>query len=292
MKKENLALFAGSLSPQSQTGGSTISTPSAISNEPQIPDNRPGTRPLSQTRHSSTSHISISTATVKLTDAERQVASAQEKARARIIAKYGKNHRIEVFAPGDFATLSLARASIPSSLSLPRIPCHILRKRGDCYEVQTKWGVLDHLQVTEVLMRLSDSTDLARSLPPPPSESEPYTRESLSYISLDSVLLKHRLDVFASSASRLYCVCRVNQKTGKRCTNTYCRCRKAGKSCTNHCHGEAGHPLAKADNCLNFALPEARGVAAIVDHSLDGHALTGTGATVRSLREQPSQSRV
>lgn len=208
--------------------------------------------------------ISEAAQRVELTDSELRVAAAQARARSRIEAKYSRAHQIRVFQSGDFATLSLARAGIPSSTSLPRIPCRILEKIGDSYRIQTTWGILDHLQPTTVLNPLASTMDLAKRLPPQPAP--PYLGPQIRTVSLNFLITQTRIEASGVTALRLYCNCRSKRSRGnKRCTTKLCQCRKAGVLCTNYCHGEQGHPLARQDDCLNLAEPRARGEAAIVE---------------------------
>lgn len=200
---------------------------------------------------------SPSNAGVQLTEAERLVQPALARARARIQSKYTGKRQIHIFTPGDFATLSLSRDSIPSSRSLPRIPCRILKKVGDAYQLQTEFGVLEHLESIEVLNPLEPSMDLAKQLPPVPDI--PYTTTT----TLNELITRARARIFGSTTARIYCNCRAKHGT-KRCSTKHCRCQKAKVACTNYCHGECAQPLAQQSDCINLAPRGGRGEAAIL----------------------------
>lgn len=216
---------------------------------------------------------------IELTESEELVQQAHARARARIEAKYNKAHAIRVFKPGDLATFSLARPTVPSSTSLPRIPCRILEVIGDCYRIQTQWGILDHLQATEVLIPLASTTNLATIVPPP--IEAPYLKSQM--VTLNRLIETVRLETSGCNTLRLYCNCR-SRSNGKRCITRLCRCRKAGVSCTNYCHGEQGHPLAKQSDCLNLAPSGRRGEAVIIN-PMDGNSMVGDEARVDSVDE-------
>ncbi|RPA86751.1 hypothetical protein BJ508DRAFT_321337 [Ascobolus immersus RN42] len=136
------------------------------------PDTQAETRPIDNNQHPTP---------ITLTSTEQQVLPAHARAHERIISKYASNHQIIRFEIGDYATLGLSRSEIPSSTGLPRTPCRILKQVGRQYIVQTKWGVLDHVQATEVLNPLPSYSNLAKTLPPAPSSITSLARVSLPH---------------------------------------------------------------------------------------------------------------
>ncbi|RPA79520.1 hypothetical protein BJ508DRAFT_328244 [Ascobolus immersus RN42] len=214
--------------------------------------------------------LSTDSGSFELTESEQQTLYSQAKARNRITSKYGKQQRVRVFKSGDFGMLSVSRPVVPWSTSLPRIPCRILAVIGNSsYRVRTQWGVLDHAQPTELINPLSETTNLAQSL---------LTEENFNSISLDRLMKEVRQHYQGTTSTRIWCKCRFQPKTRKRCTSKHCPCKRAHQSCTNNCHGELGFPLAKQDDCVNTASARSNNPAIAIQDTFDIWTTTATGS--------------
>ena len=145
------------------------------------------------------------------------------RARAKMVQKYSRKHKIEVFVPGDVIALNLP-AGTKTSTDNKRIWAKVIaEEHPGRYRLQTKWGILKTLVPTRELNRVKKV--IADSL-----EMEEYMGPSTSIL-LSTAALK------ASSSIRVVisCKCKVQ------CATKRCSCFKNNVKCSVHCHHNSEH---------------------------------------------------
>ena len=144
-------------------------------------------------------------------------------AKGKMVQKYSRKHKIEVFVPGDVIALNLPPGTKTSTDNKRVWAKVIAEEHPNRYRLQTKWGILKTLVPTRELNRvkkvLEDSLDQDEYMGP----STP--------ILLSQVALK------ASSSIRVVISCKCKGK----CATKRCSCFKNNTKCSVHCHHDSEH---------------------------------------------------